>query len=324
MRPAKCVRDAAVVLGIGRSGSSLLAAVLERMGCAILQPQSPANVGNPRGYFESADVLAFNESLLATIGIRWNHSFLLRGNPPRPLSLAQILQLRLELPGIFRRGSHNPVEPRVPTLCNGLLRDRWRCRLERLRRTRRSMLAIKDPRITLLIEVWQHLLDDTGLNARFVLNVRHPAAVITSLGSPIYRMSPQQAELLWLERYLLALRRLGRRITCVVHYGDWFAAPNEQFSRLLSAMRLRPVWRIRRRLGPPLDLIDRQLDHGRASRVDFSFGLTNQPYGHLREQSIAETVAFAESVDVADLVRSAASPVGFALGSVAEATLLRS
>ena len=52
-----------VVLGAGRSGTSLLCGVLSMLGVDFGRRLIPADASNPRGYFESTDFIKLNESV---------------------------------------------------------------------------------------------------------------------------------------------------------------------------------------------------------------------------------------------------------------------
>lgn len=53
-----------LILGAGRSGTSLTALLLARAGYHVCSRSNPADEGNPFGYFEDLDVIATNEAIL--------------------------------------------------------------------------------------------------------------------------------------------------------------------------------------------------------------------------------------------------------------------
>ena len=55
-----------LILGMHRSGTSLLAALLEDWGVHIGETLVGADVGNPRGHFEDRDILDFHTRALAS------------------------------------------------------------------------------------------------------------------------------------------------------------------------------------------------------------------------------------------------------------------
>src|SRR5262249_44119007 len=56
-----------LILGSGRSGTSMLAGTLSRAGYYMGEHLIPADASNPRGYFEDDEINAINEALLAPV-----------------------------------------------------------------------------------------------------------------------------------------------------------------------------------------------------------------------------------------------------------------
>lgn len=63
-----------LILGAGRSGTSLTASLLARAGYHVYTRAHPPDDANPLGYFEDVDVINANEAILAPV---W-HSFMFR------------------------------------------------------------------------------------------------------------------------------------------------------------------------------------------------------------------------------------------------------
>jgi hypothetical protein len=57
-------RSNCLILGAGRSGTSLTALLLERAGYHVYRTAVPPDEGNPLGYFEDIEVIAANEAIL--------------------------------------------------------------------------------------------------------------------------------------------------------------------------------------------------------------------------------------------------------------------
>ena len=62
---------AVIVLGMHRSGTSLVASMLDAMGVEMGERLMPANPSNPRGYYEDLDFYEMNEAILAEAGGNW-------------------------------------------------------------------------------------------------------------------------------------------------------------------------------------------------------------------------------------------------------------
>ena len=63
---------ALVVLGMHRSGTSALAGVLSKTGYDLPKNLLPASFDNPKGYFESKEIIALNDDLFAEMGAVWS------------------------------------------------------------------------------------------------------------------------------------------------------------------------------------------------------------------------------------------------------------
>lgn len=53
-----------VVLGMHRSGTSLVAGICEKLGCVVIDPVMPPSGANPKGYFENEDFCDINREIL--------------------------------------------------------------------------------------------------------------------------------------------------------------------------------------------------------------------------------------------------------------------
>jgi len=66
------MRQAILILGMHRSGTSALGGVVGALGAAAPKTLNPANFANPRGYWESVPLMHANDELLASAGSRWD------------------------------------------------------------------------------------------------------------------------------------------------------------------------------------------------------------------------------------------------------------
>jgi hypothetical protein len=138
-----------LVAGSGRSGTSLFAGVLQRLGYAVPGPEVPADETNPRGFGESQWVVDFHARLLRKAGVQVADA--------RPsawaltakacLDEAAIAELREWLASQIAAAGH---------------------------------LIVKDPRISWFAPLWRRCADELGAPPRFVTMLRHPAEVIDS------------------------------------------------------------------------------------------------------------------------------------------------
>ncbi|GIK72620.1 MAG: hypothetical protein BroJett021_16080 [Chloroflexota bacterium] len=146
-----------IILGCGRSGTSLVAAIAQRSGYFLGDPLQPPNAGNPLGRFESFEVNAINEALLAQVTLPrprgWLGNLLLRHVPrPRQRWLAAV-----------------PVGRKIKS--TAALTERM------ARLTAQQPYCFKDPRFSYTLSAWRPVLAET----RFVCLFRHPAATAQSI-----------------------------------------------------------------------------------------------------------------------------------------------
>ena len=220
-----------LVLGSGRSGTSLLAGALARAGYHVGADLVPASHANPTGFFEDREVNAINESLLLQVTPRRPP-----GAPP-PDSDDDSPWGPNTLWG-WRWLARVPLGTPVPL--PALLRPR----LEAALATR--PFALKDPRFCVTLDAWRPLLPD---DAAFLCVFREPARTarsIVQMGAEGvylhgYQLSFAEAVDLWTltHRHVLAARRAPERWRFV------------HFDQLLDRSALAPIADL---LGVPPDL----------------------------------------------------------------------
>jgi len=146
-----------LILGSGRSGTSLAASLAQRAGYYLGEPLQPPNAGNPLGRFESFEVNAINEALLARV------------LPRRPKGwLGTLLMPRVPLPR-QRWLAAVPVGRRMSST------PELTARMARL--TAQQPYCFKDPRFSYTLPAWRPVLNGAG----FVCMFRHPAAAAQSI-----------------------------------------------------------------------------------------------------------------------------------------------
>ncbi len=129
------------ITGMHRSGTSMVAHYLQRCGVDIGQRLQPADIGNPRGYFEDVDFLNFHQDLLSYFGLSIF--------PTNARSLSR------QIPDRFRLRAHEILTHRAQSAVWG-----W-----------------KDCRTALFLEFWKEMVPDI----EFIFLFRHPVLVVDSL-----------------------------------------------------------------------------------------------------------------------------------------------
>lgn len=203
----------ALVLGMHRSGTSVMARALPVMGVSLGDHLIPAHPCNPKGFFEDADINSSNAILLKALGAGWEYPVSFRDRQ------AELRRFATDTPG---------------QAVLALLRDKFRAADELAQRQGRPLpapLAVKEPRMSRLMAFWRPLMLAAGCAPQVCLALRHPAHVAASLtarnGFPA-----AQGWRLWLHYTLDALEGSLGLPVLVLDYEALLAAPERQIRRL--------------------------------------------------------------------------------------------
>lgn len=145
-----------IILGSGRSGTSLSAGLLAKSGYFMGKNLIPGRDSNPKGFFESPDINAINEELLAQV------------IPSRPKIIGNWFFRDRPRTG-QRWVAVVPLKPQFnPTA-------KTQAKIKNL--TSRSPYCFKDPRFSYTLPVWRPFLNKTV----FVVVFRNPAQTVNSV-----------------------------------------------------------------------------------------------------------------------------------------------
>ena len=193
-----------VVLGMHRSGTSLLANAAHRLGASLPATPMPPAADNPEGFFESAPLVAVNDAILARAGSGWAD------------------WRKLETAGFAA------ADP-------GLAREMGRVFAAEFGTS--AFPVWKDPRLAALLPIWRPLLDAEGAATLALVSFRSPGAVARSLarrdGIP-----PGLAVLLWLRHLLDAERHTRDLPRAFVSFDALVADWRSALLRAGAALRL--------------------------------------------------------------------------------------
>ncbi len=188
-----------IVLGMHRSGTSLLAELVHRWG-AYGAEEGLIRSGhwNARGYWEHFPLVQFNDELLSALGAKWNV-------PPAEDRDAELQQLARE--DDYRRRANELLEP--------------------FRRSGKPWFW-KDPRLCVLLPFWKEIWGPVC----YVESVRNPVEVGHSLLSRNHL--PVSAGMLLWQRYVRAiLKHAGNNArTLYADYAALTATPDSECARL--------------------------------------------------------------------------------------------
>jgi GT2 family glycosyltransferase len=206
-----------LVVGMHRSGTSLLGSLLQGLGVELPGELIAADHHNPEGYFEWQELAALQERLLIDLDRWWPSAQGCLALPEGWLQHPATRAVRAQLADLLRPEVARQIGP-------------W---------------AIKDPRTSRLLPLWLDVAAELGVPLRLLLAVRDPAEVARSLISrdgPITGMDLDRAQQLWWRHNLEPVHAAPATLPlAVVDFEAWFSQPETQLQRLLEALpELRP------------------------------------------------------------------------------------
>ncbi|MDX1722555.1 MAG: glycoside hydrolase family 99-like domain-containing protein [Pseudomonas sp.] len=197
-----------VVLGMHRSGTSAITRGLQVLSLDLgnkLISGLPGN--NEKGFWEDAEINAFNEALLKKLDSAWH----------RLAKLDDQALLRPEF-SLERKAA--------ATLLQGKLPDN-------------AVFAFKDPRTSILLPFWQNIFTQLGLSPSYLITIRNPLDVAESLHKRD-GFAQVKGLMLWAKYVVGALRETQQQQRVFVTYDAMLEAPAEQLARIADALELPP------------------------------------------------------------------------------------
>ena len=191
-----------LILGMHRSGTSLITRLVNLLGSDLGSNLMPPSADNIKGYWENIDVVEAHEALLTSLDSPWT--------------------ALTPLPGDWQQ---RPMTGLVRQRLQGILADEFKP----------GLVAIKDPRLCRVLPLWQQVLETTSRRPKIIMAVRHPLDVARSLekrdGMPI-----AVGLLLWLRHVLEAERDSRSLPRIVVDYDDIVADWRQVVDRITKTL----------------------------------------------------------------------------------------
>jgi glycosyltransferase involved in cell wall biosynthesis len=193
-----------IVLGMHRSGTSALTGVLSLLGIQPGENLLPAMEDvNPKGFWEHAEIVAIHDRLLAALNSSWSDESPL---PEQWWLLPQVAPFQKQIISVLRKDfSTLPI---------------W---------------LIKDPRMCRLLPMWKNIFREFNCKPLFVLSLRHPAEVASSLkkrdGLP-----EASACLLWLTHMLEAEYQTRGYERAIISYEHLLSAPLQSVEKISQTL----------------------------------------------------------------------------------------
>jgi len=204
--PIKPIRKVVVVLGPGRSGTSLVTQVLKEFGLSVSDDLLGPRYHNPEGPMEDLEIATIYDSeLLPLVGSN-----------------------RL-LPFPWEQAKRN-----IPEIAS--VQEKLKGILEKNLNKSPSIWGFKDPFTSSVLPLWLQIFNRAGVVPRFILCTRNPSAVVASRKNS-FGDEQSASELAWLNSSVSALSDSGLDLF-VVHYEDWFVDPQLLAQALLHYSEL--------------------------------------------------------------------------------------
>jgi hypothetical protein len=200
-----------VVLGMHRSGTSLLAGLLTLLGIDLGENLLEADVNNQAGYWEQQEIYKTQDALLQKLRRHWIGP---AGTIPFVSNWWKLSEIQP-----FKKRLIEIVQVEV--------------------KKAKGIWGFKDPRTSRLLPMWKEIFAELELEPLYLLSVRDPTAVVESIVKRD-EISISRAEMLWLLHNLDAVRDTGRQLRAVVNYDRWFTHLREQARAVAHALNL--VW----------------------------------------------------------------------------------
>ena len=144
------MKECIVVLGMHRSGTSVLAGLVSMQGYYLGADEMPKREDNPKGFYENFKIYQLNQSILLDHNTSWDdYSFTVDQITPSDLH-------------------------RYETKARKIIKDEF---------GPVNRIFLKDPRMCLLFPIWEKVLTEMGYNIKVILAYRSPMEVAHSLKS---------------------------------------------------------------------------------------------------------------------------------------------
>jgi hypothetical protein len=147
--PGAGVRRLVLVVGIGRSGSSLFAGILGQLGFRVPQPEVKADATNPRGFSEPRWVVDFHTRLMRQRRVTRFDS----------------------RPAAWQCTAEAANDPEVVAELRSWLAVQF---------VGAENVVVKDPRLDWFVPLWLRCADELGLQTSFATMLRSPAEMVRS------------------------------------------------------------------------------------------------------------------------------------------------
>lgn len=198
-----------LVLGAGRSGTSLTARALQAVGVDLGNNFKPASRKNPSGFFEDRALLALSKRLRRSLGLRPDSLRLLEDDVWNSPTVTSFL---------------DPFEQTI-----------------RQQFGESKIWGFKYARTMRLFPFWIRLFDRMDIEANFLMPIRNPLSVARSRARlDKSRGAQEHSDLEWLVNVVPYFPLVKNYRLVVVDYDQLLTAPKGELSRIVKGLGLNP------------------------------------------------------------------------------------
>ena len=194
-----------IVLGMHRSGTSVLTRVLNLLGCDLPKTLVSGGPGNELGHWESWPIVMFNDRILDRIGSTWD-----------------------DWQGIAPRWFDSPAFSGELDAAAALLTEEA---------NGSNLFVVKDPRICRLLPFWQEAIARTEIEPKYLIQFRNPLEVADSLAQRD-ALERDYSLLLWLRHVLEAEWQTRGQVRTFASFHQLLGNCEAQLARIGRALEL--------------------------------------------------------------------------------------
>ncbi len=188
-----------VILGMHRSGTSLLSRAMTIFGASHGDNLLKATKNNKKGHWEDMDIMLLNEEMLQFLGKSWDKATILTDEENAKLLKAGYAKRAFEL-----------MQAKTQDC---------------------TLFVLKDPRLSIFLLFWQEIFSAINLDVSYVFSLREPINVARSLQKRNQFSLPFSLHL-WAIYTLSALIFLDKKNVFFVDYDDFLQNPRSYLYKL--------------------------------------------------------------------------------------------
>jgi hypothetical protein len=194
------VKKCIVVLGMHRSGTSMISGILQLAGWSLGKDLLPPLEDNPKGFFENSRITFFNEKLLDELYAKWNDTLLI---PDLWWAVEEMLSYKKALEDILESEFDDS-----------------------------SFFLLKDPRISVLVPFYLEVFQKLDIEPYFIICLRNPLEIARSLDQR-NNLTTEKSLLLWMDYTLKSEYYTRKQKRIMIRYKDVLDSP-AGFLKVLS------------------------------------------------------------------------------------------